>query len=713
MSAAAQESILIVDDEEANRDLLSRRLKRSGFAVNDLASGEAALRRIEEVPFDLILLDQMMPGISGIELLTQLRARYSSAVLPVIMLTAVTEASKVAEALDLGANDYITKPIDFVAAMARIRAVLARSRAEKALSRSEERFELAARGSNDGIWDWDLKADSIYYSPRWLSLLGLSETAPIANSPTTWLERVHPEDRAALAKKLQDHLAATTPTLQATYRIRHADGQYRWMSLRGIAVRSENGQPYRMVGSQSDVTETITADQLTGLPNRILFADRLESAIERVQADPRRQFAILYLDLDNFKRVNDSLGHQDGDRVLVETARRLLDALRHGDGSSSRAGDTLVARLGGDEFVALVENLPGVEAAEEIAARLERAMHPPYRLESGNLHCAVSIGIAMGRSGHLDPVELVREADTAMYVAKARGRSCWEIFEGSMYEAQQSRLQLENDLHLALQRSEFEVVYQPVIRLATGDICGLEALVRWHHPRCGLIMPSDFIPVAEVAGLIHPIGMFVLREACHQTAEWNRRFLRSQSLELSVNLSVRQCYEPDLYRQVEGVLHETGLPPELLSFELTESLLAQDPVMIRGILVRLKALGIGLSVDDFGTGYSSLRRLADFPFDTLKIDRSLVELLDQTDDKHKGLVQAIVGIARSLHMNLTAEGIETEDQLAQLRNLGCEYGQGFLFARPVCAAEMEKLLAERRIDGSVWRQSRSWDAGLP
>ncbi len=713
MTTSAPELILIVDDEEANRDLLSKRLRRNGFDVKDLASGEAALRRIEEVPFDLILLDLLMPGMSGIELLTQLRTRYSSAALPVIMLTAVTEANNIAEALDLGANDYITKPVDFVVAMARIKAVLARSRAEKALYKSEERFELAARGNNDGIWDWDLKTDIVYYSPRWLSLLGLSETDPIENSPTTWLERVHPVDRVALEKSLQDHLAGSTPTLLGAYRMRHSDSHYRWMSLRGMAVRSEDGRPYRMVGSQSDITDTITTDQLTGTPNRILFADRLESAIARVQADPRRQFAILYLDLDNFKRVNDSFGHQVGDSLLIATARRLLDTLRHGDDSSGRTGDTLVARMGGDEFAVLVESLPGVEAAEEIAARLERALPPPYKLESGDLHCSISIGIAMGRSGHLDPVELVREADTAMYAAKMRGRSCWEVFERSMCEPLQTSLQLENDLLLALQRSEFEVFYQPQIRLATGDICGLEALVRWHHPSRGLIMPSEFISVAEEAGLVHPIGMFVLREACRQTADWNQRLLSSLSLELAVNLSLRQCYEPDLFEQMEEVLRETGLPPKLLSIELTESLLTEEPVKVRETLIRLKALGISLSLDDLGTGYSSLRRLADFPFDTLKIDRSFVELLNQTDGKHKGLVRAIIGIARSLHMNLTAEGIETEDQLVQLRKMGCEYGQGFLFSRPVCAAEMEKLLATQRLDAPGGRQIRAREAGLP
>jgi diguanylate cyclase (GGDEF)-like protein/PAS domain S-box-containing protein len=692
MTAKVEERILIVDDEEANRDLLSRRLTRSGFAVDVAAGGVEALDKIEQQTYDLILLDQMMPGMCGTDLLRALREIFSPGELPIVMLTAVAESKKIAEALEYGANDYIVKPVDYVVALARIRGLLSRRQAEKALSRSEERFELAARGSNDGLWDWNLATGEVYYSPRWRALAGLTEADPADSRPEAWLERVHPDDRRALEKKIQDHLENLTPTLQATYRMRHADGTFRWMSLRGLAVRALDGKPYRMVGSQSDVTDSITADTLTGLPNRILFADRLTRAIERVQTDPSRRFAVMYLDLDHFKRINDSLGHLAGDQVLVETARRLQIAIHNEQGAPAGDSDAVLVRMGGDEFAALLENIPSPEAAQAAAECMTRAMDAMIPLESGDQHCTISIGISMGDSSHLVPEDLLREADTAMYAAKSKGRARWAVFERSMYEALQSRLQMENDLRVALSRGEMEVFYQPLVRLSSGKISGFEALARWHHSRRGLVSAAEFIPLAEESDMIHEIGMFVMRQACKQVQQWNEQYKRSEPLDIAVNLSVRQCYEPDLVNDVEKILMDAGLLPSLLTIELTESLLAQDPVRTGKTLLELKDLGVRLSIDDFGTGFSSLKRLSDYPFDILKIDRAFVRVLDRSASQSNRIVQAIVRMAESLQMDLIAEGIETDDQIAQLRKMGCEFGQGFSFSKPLCAADIEKLL---------------------
>jgi diguanylate cyclase (GGDEF)-like protein/PAS domain S-box-containing protein len=692
MTAKAEERILIVDDEEANRDLLSRRLSRSGFNVDVASGGVEALEKIEKQSYDLILLDQMMPGMCGTDLLRALREIFTPNVLPVVMLTAVAESTKIAEALEFGANDYIVKPVDYVVALARIRGLLSRRQADKQLSSSDERFELAARGSNDGLWDWNLITGEVYYSPRWKAMAGLEENDPLDSRPESWLERVHPDDRAGLEKKIKNHLENRSQNLQATYRLRHASGAYHWMSLHGLAVRTSDGLAYRLVGSQSDVTETIISDTLTGLPNRILFQDRLAQAVERVKADPSRRFAVMYLDLDHFKRINDSLGHLAGDQVLVETAKRLQASIRSSLGRADGPADSLLVRLGGDEFAALLENIPDAQAAEGIAARLMRAMDQEISLENSDLHCTISIGIAMGDSEHLLAEDLLREADTALYAAKSKGRATWSFFERSMYEALQNRLQLENDLRAAVARGEMVVYFQPLVRLSTGTISGFEALARWIHPKRGLIPPAEFIPLAEECGKIHEIGMFVLRQACRQVRQWNERFHQGDPLDIAVNLSVRQCYEPELVKDVEKALLETGLDSSLLTLELTEGLLAQDPVRTCKTLLELKGLGLRLSIDDFGTGFSSLKRLSDYPFDILKIDRAFVRVMDRTANQSSRIVQAIIRMAESLQMGLIAEGVESGDQIAQLRKMGCEYGQGFTFSMPVCAAEIEKLL---------------------
>jgi diguanylate cyclase (GGDEF)-like protein/PAS domain S-box-containing protein len=684
--------ILIVDDEDTNLDLFSRRLRRNGFTVEIAVSGFQALELIERTHFDLVLLDQMMPGMSGSEVLTTLRKRHSFLGLPIIMVTAVAEPSQIAASLDMGASDYITKPIEFTVALARIRSHLARREAENELLRSEERYELAARGSSDGLWDWDLKRNEIYYSPRWKALLGWGEEFDPSPEPETWFSRVHPRDRAGLEQAIRAHLDDQSPSLEAEYRIRHLDGSYRWMSVRGLAVRSNEGEAYRIAGSQSDVTGEKTIDALTGLSNRVLFSDRLATALERIRSNPLRKFAILFLDLDRFKLINDSLGHQVGDAVLVQVAQRLRASLRFPVTSPQVCSDTVVARIGGDEFGILVEDIPDQSAAEGIADRVLEAMRPAFVLKTGKIYVAVTIGIALPNSAHLSEEELLQDADTAMSVAKSRGKASWAVFDSSMHERQRSRLQMETDLRLAVQNSEFEVYYQPRVQLATGDVCGFEALVRWNHPILGLVQPFEFIPVAEESGLIHEIGMWVLREACRQTHAWNAACSRQKPLDIAVNLSARQCKVPSLIEEVKDILRETGLPPALLNLELTESILVQDLDATRGVLNALKKIGLGLKLDDFGTGFSSLKVLAELPFDTIKIDRSFVMSMDNRSQDSTEMVRTIMRMAESLKMGVIAEGIETPEHAKILLSMGCQFGQGFYYSRPVSATASLALL---------------------
>lgn len=686
--------ILVVDDEELNRDLCVRRLERKGFEAKAAQSGHEALAMLEDESFDVVLLDHMMPGLSGLEVLKSLRQRWSQQELPIIMVTAVADSASIAEALELGANDYVTKPIDFAVAIARIRSQLSRRHAEMALRRSEERYALAARGANDGLWDWNLETGEIYFSPRWREMLGLGESETAGNR-AGWIELIQEKDRAAFEKALDAHLNGGSPAFECEYRMVHRDGSCRWMSTRGLAVRDPSGVAVRMAGSQSDVTDKITRDMLTDLPNRVLFQDRLAAALERLQRGTGHSFAVLFLDLDRFKLINDSMGHVVGDRLLSEVARRLRSAVRDRSLSGRTEGDSLVARLGGDEFAILLEDIAEPEAAESVCERIGRSVRPAFHCGEDDIYCSVSIGIVLSSSDYAFPEEMIRDADAAMYAAKSAGGGHWAVFESSMHDLLRRRLQMESDLRRAIEREEFRVFYQPRVVLETGAICGFEALARWEHPERGLILPNDFIPVAEETGLIVPIGLWVLREACRQMHAWHLRFPHTPPLDIAVNLSVRQCRERNLVRQVAEILEETGLAPEFLHLELTESMLLEDLEQARKFLSELKSLGVGLKLDDFGTGYSCLRYLSGLPFDSLKIDRSFIGSMRVrgTDTAETVIVNTIVGMADNLKMGVIAEGIEREDQIQRLLAMGCRYGQGYYFSKPVNAVKGEELLA--------------------
>lgn len=683
--------ILVVDDEEFNRDVCVRRLERKGFEAVAASSGDQALEKLQAQSFDLILLDYMMPGLSGLDLLRFLRQSWSAQELPIIMVTAVTDSQSIAQALDEGANDYITKPIDFSVAMARIRSQLSRKRAEVALRKSEERYALAAKGANDGLWDWDLISNEIYYSSRWREMIGLGED--ISHDPDEWISRVHHADVDELKKALEKHIEGRESTLQVEYRILHLNGSYRWVSTRALAVRNDAGKAIRMVGSQSDVTDKITMDPLTGLANRLLFDTRLEESLRQYEQGARHPFAVLFLDVDRFKLINDSLGHAAGDSLLREVAIRLRNSVRDME-ISSRPDSDVIARLGGDEFAILLLGIGDRAQAENACERLTTAIRPAISLPDNDIYCSVSIGIVMVSHSYNCFSDLLRDADTAMYAAKANGGGHWAVFEPAMQDRVRMRLQTETDLRHALDRNELRVFYQPRVMLSTGEIRGFEALVRWIHPTRGLIMPGEFIAIAEETGLIVEIGAWILTEACRQMKEWHHLYARHPRLDIAVNLSVRQCREPDLVAQIKATLDETGLPPECLHLELTESLLLDDIASARKLLQDFKALGVGLKIDDFGTGYSSLRYLCDLPFDTLKIDRSFtIQLGSGGDTAEDSVIRTIIAMAQNMSMGVIAEGVESEEHVKRLLAIGCHFGQGYFFSRPVSAADTELLLA--------------------
>ena len=683
--------LLIVDDNEMNRDMLARRLERKGYVVGLAENAQELLQRVKQDAVDLVLLDVEMPEISGLDALQKLRECYSAAELPIIMVTAKTQSDDIVKALDLGANDYLAKPIDFPVAVARIGTQLSHKRAQEALKESEERYALAARGSNDGLWDWSLSANVMYFSARWKAMLGYQE-GEIGDRPEEWFARIHDADRERVKKEIAAHQEGLTPHFESEHRVLHKDESFRWMLSRGVAIHDVSGNVLRMAGSQTDITEGKVSDPLTGLPNRLLFIDRVGRLVEHRKRHQNHLFAVLFLDLDGFKMINDSLGHLIGDQLLLGVASRLEKCLRSTD-TVARLGETFtVARLGGDEFTVLLDDIKDPSDAKRAADRLMKALASPFLLGGKEVFTSVSIGIALSTSAYENPEDILRDADTAMYRAKSLGKARYEVFDADMRAGVMARLQLETDLRRALERGEFQNFYQPIVALDSGEIAGFEALSRWQHPTRGLLGPNEFIPVAEETGLIRELGWWNLREACRQISEWRAGSLANRHLTISVNLSAKQFLQPNLVEDIRKLLNELALPPEALKLEITESTVMTDPTGAVEMLQQIKSLGIRLAIDDFGTGYSSLSYLHRFPLDTLKIDRSFVSGMGD-DGEGMEIARTILPMANSLRLDVVAEGVETIQQVALLQKLQCKYGQGYYFSRPLSAEGTAALLA--------------------
>ncbi|MCP9494399.1 MAG: EAL domain-containing protein [Pyrinomonadaceae bacterium MAG19_C2-C3] len=573
--------------------------------------------------------------------------------------------------------------------------VLERARASQALRESEERYALAAHGANDGLWDWDVRGNQVFFSTRWKAMIGC-EDAEIGGNPQEWFSRVHLEDIDMLRVKLTAHLDGHSTHFECEYRILHRHGGYQWMLARGVAVRNLDGMATRLAGSQTDITERKRVeeqlqhdafhDALTGLPNRPLFLDRLRLALEHAKRTEDHCFGVLYLDFDRFKNINDGLGHAVGDRLLALVAARVQKLLR--------AGDT-VARFNGDEFAILLDRIEDASEPVRIAERIERALERPFNVDEHEVFTTVSIGIALSSTGYDQPQEVLRDADAAMYRAKAAGRARHEVFDEGMHTRAVERLHLETDLRRAVDRGELRVYYQPIMTLATGELHGFEALVRWQHPRRGFLLPAEFISIAEESGLIVPLGLWVLREACRQMRVWHEAYPLETPPTISVNLATKQLQHPEIVEQIAGVLRSTGVDSRCVKLEITESGMMEDSAKVISILHSLKALGVSLSIDDFGTGYSSLSYLHRFPVNALKIDRSFISEL-RRDDENWQIVRTIITLAQNLGMETVAEGIEVDAQVKQLAALDCAYGQGYFFARPLSTEAATNFIRQRQ-----------------
>ncbi|MBN2550937.1 MAG: EAL domain-containing protein [Anaerolineales bacterium] len=566
-----------------------------------------------------------------------------------------------------------------------------RRRVEQALRESEDRYARALQGANDGIWDWNLKTNRVFFSSRWKEMLGYDESE-ISDDPKEWLERVHPTDVEKVKLDISRHIRGVTEHFENEHRIQHKDGSYRWVLCRGLAVRDQNDVVSRMAGSQTDITSRKVAearlvhdafyDRLTGLPNRSLFMDRLRNAIERARRRKDFLYAVLFLDLDQFKNVNDSLGHPVGDQLLVAIANILRGNLR--------ATDT-VARLGGDEFVILLEDIRDHAAASEIAEWVLRQFTSSIRLPEHQVYITTSIGIVLGHQTYSHPEDVLRDADIAMYEAKMQGKATYAVFTTSMRERILKRVEIEADLRLAIDLEQLRIHYQPIFDLKTEKLWGFEALIRWQHPRQGLIAPKEFISVAYETGLINSMDRWVLREVCQQARRWQSQYPQDPPLKVNVNITSKLIAQPDLLATIQGILAETGLAEHTLGLEITEQTVIEYNETISEVINTLKGMGVEIHIDDFGTGYSSLIYLRQFPINALKIDRSFVQQIEEQTPQTE-IIKTIIRLAHDLGMRACAEGIETPNQLFQLKELGCDYGQGYLFAKALSLEETSAFL---------------------
>ncbi|WP_051323861.1 putative bifunctional diguanylate cyclase/phosphodiesterase [Candidatus Solirubrobacter pratensis] len=691
--------VLAVSADAAHHAPVRAMLKQIAATTAQVTLATTPQRALDELDAaDIVLVDRELGPPFPDGLLTAEQLARTAHGTPVILLSHAADHDADVHAAAAGVADFLLVPgLSADRLEHALRYALTHQRTLRRLARSEERQALALRGANDGIWDWDVDAGTVYFSARWKAMLGYAEHE-VGPTRGEWLGRVHQDDRAALAQALDAHLTGPDEHFEFEHRIQHRDGSYRWMLTRGVAVRDIHGRATRVVGSQTDVTARKEAerrlqhdalhDALTGLPNRVLFLDRLDQAIRRSRRHERdRCAAVLFLDLDRFKVINDSLGHQVGDDLLKAVAERLQAALRPNDS---------VARLSGDEFTLLLDDVCDAREATMIAERVLQSLKAPFELGGRELFIGASIGIAVATADSA-PHEVMRDADVAMYRAKADGKGRHAVFDADMHAEVVRRLDMEGELRRAIERRELEVAYQPIAQAATGRVVGFEALCRW-PPGSGPVEPTDFLALAEETGLVVPLGTWVLRTAAAELAGW-RALPAGAGLTLGVNVSGRQLAEPGFITMLRGILLDSGLDPRALRLEVKEHDLSRgrgDDVTRRILEQVHDQAQVRTHIDDFGTGASSLRLLHRFPGDAIKISRGLVTGIGHDAGAFE-IVRAVVGLAHNLGLEVIAEGVETREQLDYLKVLGCEFAQGSEVSAPLTAAEARALLEKSSV----------------
>jgi diguanylate cyclase (GGDEF)-like protein/PAS domain S-box-containing protein len=646
---------------------------------------QAGMALLQQERFDvaLVAVESSKNGYDG---LTRLQS--SGRELPIIALVREEEASTAAAVVSAGGEDYLLKRrADGMAMVRAIELAIGRRQSLGSQTDSQSCFELAVRGADDGILDWDLSTAIVSCCRRTQELLGVDGSFSTAR----WFDNVHPDDLGPLKAALEDHFNGKTERLENHHRIHISQKGWRWVMIRGTVAPESSGKTARLVALVSDVTDRKQTeeqllhdafhDSLTGLANRALFIDRLEQLIVRCRRRGDIRFAVLFFDLDGFKSINDSFGHGVGDQMLVAIARRMERSLRPMDA---------IARFGGDELAVLINDTVDLGGAVHVAERIQGLLAEGFEIDGHRLAISASIGIVLNTNQHKEAREILREADIAMYRAKAAGKAQYAVFDRDMHRSAVALLSMEQELRRAVTEYEFVMYYQPIVSLATGKLVGFEGLVRWQHPQRGLITPAQFIAVAEESGVIVPLGWWVLRESCRQIRTWQRRYPTEPPLTISVNISRKLFMQADMVDRVVAILEETALHPESLRIEIRENTVVDDESAIAKLL-ELRGLGVRVSVDDFGTGYSSLSYLRRFRCESVKIDTSFVSRINQAGDS-RNLVETILTLADTMGLGVIAEGVETADQLDWLREMHCPHGQGYWFAKPLPADAAEQLI---------------------
>ena len=685
------ELILVIDDEELTRMFVRQTLEAAGFAVAEAEDGDAGLAISGELNPDLIMLDVLMPGRDGFEVCTALRQLTQHADTPVLIMTGLEDADSVDRAYQVGATDFITKPIRWDLLPHRIRYILRATRTMEALAASQTKLVEAQRIARLTTWEWDIEKGIVSWTDAAFHELGLAEKE---SSIDVFWNLVHPDDRQVVRLAFIAALKAQK-AFNHDYRVILPNGAIKHFHGQSQTQYGADGRAIYMIGSAQDITERkrmedevrklALYDSLTGLPNRVLFREELDRALLRAQRNASL-IGVLFLDLDNFKRVNDSLGHENGDRLLREIATRIRQCAR---------GDEVVARFGGDEFTMFTGPLKNADDVSKVAQRIVNALAEPIQLEAQELYASTSIGISIFPTDACETGDLIKNADTAMYAAKGVGRNCFRFYDRSMNESTLAKLEFEGAMRRGLARGEFILHYQPRIDTRTDSVVGCEALIRWNHPDRGFIAPLEFIGIAEESGFIISIGKWVIEHACWRQRAW--RDMGMPRIPISVNLSALHFARPEIVTDICEVLTRHGLDGHDLELEVTETVFLQDTEASATILRDLSSLGVKLVIDDFGVGFSSLNYLQRLPVSTLKIDRSFVRHTP-TNPRNAAITKAIVAMAKSLELNVVAEGVETDEEKEFLMRIGCYEMQGFLFGRPMPEGEFAErcLLSDSR-----------------
>lgn len=677
--------VLAVAADDAHHAPIRALLKRA--QIDHVMTADEAHNAVASHSYDVILVDREIAphGVDGLELAIELVGTRA----PVLVLAHRQDKPADERAAKAGIADFLhiaglsTDRLEHA-----IRYALTNQRAVDALQDSHDRLELAIRGTDDGVWDWDVCADRVFYSTQWKALLGYRERE-IGETRGEWLGRIHVDDRAPFTQALDAFVHGTAKRFDFEHRVQHRDGDYRWLLARATAVRGRGSKATRIVGTTTDTTTRNESqrrlqhdalhDALTGLPNRVLFVDRLDQSIRRAQRrHPATCAAVLFLDLDRFKVINDSMGHAAGDQLLQKVARRLEAALRPND---------TVARLSGDEFTLLLDDVSDPREATVIAERVLQSLKASFVIDNRELFIDSSIGIALA-TAESAPEQVMRDADVAMYRAKADGKGRHAVFDAAMHKQVMRRLDLEGDLRRAIETKALEVVYQPITQAATGRVVGFEASCRWPNGE-----PAEVLAMADETGLSIPLGRQILETACTQLAEW-RLLPRGAGLTIGVNVSARQLGEPGFITMLDEILVSSHLDPRALRLEVSEHDLSRgraDEATRRVLDQAFEQLSVRTHIDDFGTGASPLRLLHRFPGDAIKVSRALVAGIG-LDAGAFEIVRAVVGLAHNLGLEVIADGVEKREQLDYLKVLGCEFAQGFHISAPLGADEARAML---------------------